>query len=147
MSFALALKLLASSIMGQRQPMNITRADGETNVFIPCPFEFRSTPSIWRIRGMEYTAATIPPVYSITPGGLFINTVHVCMNQTSFQCIDTSDNALAEQLSDIGILTVSSQDTCAGKIHQAWGWPGFSLVCSAPKPLLKKIVKPTTYTL
>ena len=96
--------------------MNITRADGESNVFIPCPFEFRPTPSIWKIDGTYSTAATIPSIYSITPGGLFINTVHVCLNQTSFQCIDTSNNALEEQVSDIGILTVTSEGNinCTG---------------------------------
>ena len=113
----LALAFPAFLIVCQRQPRNITRADGETDVFMPCPFEFRPTPSIWKIGGKDYTATTIPSIFSITPGGLFINTVHICLNQTSFQCIDTSDNALEEQLSDIGILTVvTSQDNCTGEM-------------------------------
>lgn len=109
-------------MLSQRQPRNITRADGESDVFIPCPFEFRPTPSTWRIDGTDYTAATIPSIYSITPSGLFINTVHVCLNQTSFQCVDASNNALEEQVSDIGILTVVSENKCTGemtRLHHA----------------------------
>ena len=103
------------------QPKNITRADGESDVFISCPYEFRPTPSIWKIDGTYYTAATIPSIYSITSSGLFINTVHVCLNQTSFQCVDTSDNALEEQVSDIGILTVTSEGNvnCTGE-NTSW---------------------------
>ena len=100
------------------QPRNITRADGESDVFIPCPFEFRPAPSIWKIDRTYYTTATIPSIYSITSSGLFINTVHVCLNQTSFQCVDTSDNALEEEVSDIGILTVTSEGNvnCTGEM-------------------------------
>ena len=88
-------------------------------MFIPCPFEFRPTPSIWRINGIDFTIATIPSdLYSVTPSGLFINTVLVCLNQTSYQCIDTSDDALQEQVSEIGFLTVTvtvtSNETCPG---------------------------------
>lgn len=95
----------------------MTRAAGETNVFIPCPFEFRPTPFIWRINGIDFTTATIPStLYLLFTSGLFINTVLVCMNQTSFQCIDTSDDALQEQVSEIGYLTVISNEACPGII-------------------------------
>ena len=91
-----------------RQPSNITRSAGETDVFIPCPFEFRPAPSIWRINGTDYTTATLPSIYSWTPGGLFISVADPCLNQTSFQCIDTSYGGLQAQESSIGILTVAS---------------------------------------
>lgn len=111
---------LAVQIFCQRQPRDITRADGETDVFIPCPFEFRPAPSIWIINETDYTAATIASLnFTITPGGLFINTVTVCLNQTSFQCIDTSNNALEQEVSDVGILTVTPSQTirnCTGEI-------------------------------
>ena len=107
----------AFQIHVQLQPRNITSAAGETDVFIPCPFEFHLTPSIWRINGIDFTTATIPStLYSLTPGGLFINRVLVCMNQTSYQCIDTSDDVLQEQVSEIGYLTVTSIEIYPGII-------------------------------
>ena len=108
-----------------REPRNITRAESEIDVFIPCPFEFRPSPSIWRINGTEYISATLPPVYTQTSGGLFINRVDKCLNHTSFQCIDTSDDSLQGQESNIGFLTVTSQ----GK--QCTGEPIYKCVCSS----------------
>lgn len=110
--------MLTSSKVWQsqaREPSNITRAAGENDVFIPCPFEFQPTPSIWRINGTDYTSATLPFIYSLAPSGLFINTVHRCLNQTSFQCIDTSDSGLQGQKSSIGFLNVTSKEKCIGK--------------------------------
>ena len=100
----------------QLQPMNITRTAGETFVFIPCPYETSSTPSIWRINGTDYTAATLPSRYSLTPGGLFIKTVHICLDQVPFQCIDISGNSLQEDVSQVGVLTVISPtgEICTG---------------------------------
>ena len=83
-------------------------------MFIPCPFEFSPTPSIWRINGTDYTSSTLPSIYSLSPGGLFINTVMSCLNQTSFQCIDTAGVGLVGQGSSVGTLTVTSQGTCEG---------------------------------
>ena len=102
--------------LAQSGPVDIRRMVGEQNVFIPCPFEFRSTPSIWRINGTDYTASTLPSIYRLAPSGLFINTVHRCLNQTSFQCIDTSSTSLQEELSDIGVLTVTGEEICNGTI-------------------------------
>ena len=98
------------------QPMDIRRMVGAENVFIPCPFEFRSTPSIWRINGTDYTASTLPSIYRLAPSGLLIKTVHRCLNQTSFQCIDTSSTSLREEVSDIGVLTVTGEEICKGKL-------------------------------
>ena len=98
-----------------RGPVNITRAENETYVFIPCPFEFRPAPSIWKINGTEYSSTTLPSaIYTQTAGGLFIKRVDKCLNQTSFQCIDTSFNSLQGEPSSIGYLTVTSQATCTG---------------------------------
>ena len=49
--------------------------------------------------------------------GLFITEVHRCLNQTTFQCIDTSDSGLREQKSDVGTLTVTvtSGEGCTSK--------------------------------
>ena len=98
-----------------REPRDITRAEGETDVFIPCPFEFRPAPSLWRIDGTVYFSTTLPQIYTQTAGGLFINRVDRCLNYTSFQCIDISDNRLQGQESSIGylIVTVMSEGVCA----------------------------------
>ena len=97
--------------------MNITRIAGEMDVFIPCPYETRSTSSIWRINGTDYTAVTLPSMYSLTPGGLFIITIHICLDQVSFQCIDISSNSLQQDVSEVGVLTVISPtgENCTGK--------------------------------
>lgn len=91
-------------------------------MFISCPFDVQSTPPIWKINGIDYTAVTLPSkLFSLTPGGLFINEVHECLNQTSYQCIDTSDDILQGKVSDIGVLTVTSSEICTGSFyHKAW---------------------------
>ena len=104
--------------MSQLQPMNITRTAGEGFVIIPCPFETSSTRSIWRINGIDYTAATLPSAYSLTPGGLVIITVDICLDQVSFQCIDISSNSLQAEMSQVGVLTVMSltDENCTGTV-------------------------------
>ena len=47
-------------------------------------------------------------IFSWSPNGLFITEVHRCLNQMSFQCIDTSDSGLQGQESSIGTLTVTT---------------------------------------
>ena len=64
---------------------------------------------------MDYTSSTLPSIYSLSPGGLFINIVTSCLDQTSFQCIDTANDGLVGQGSSVGVLTVSnSQEICEG---------------------------------
>ena len=100
-----------------QEPKNITRTEEETDVFIPCPFEHRSTAPIWRINGTDYTIATLPSIYSLSSSGLFINRVDKCLDQTTFQCIDTSDSRLEGQESSVGTLqvTLNSQEQCTSK--------------------------------
>ena len=95
---------------------DITRFEGETDVFIPCPFEFQPTPSLWMINKTAYSSATLPSLFTLNPGGLLIKTVHRCLDQTSFQCIDTSSNSLAGRKSSVAILTVLSRETCTGML-------------------------------
>ena len=96
-------------------PRNITRTEGESDVFIPCSFERQSTAPVWRINGTDYTIATLPSIYSLSPDGLFINSVDKCLDQTTFQCIYTSNSGLEGQKSSIGTLTVTSQEHCTSK--------------------------------
>ena len=55
--------------------------------------------------------------FSWSHDGLYIKEVHRCLNQTSFQCIDTSDSGLRGQESDVGTLkvTVTSGEGCTSK--------------------------------
>lgn len=96
-----------------QEPSNIQRAEGERNIFIPCPFEFQSSPSIWRINDKEYTSVTLPssPFELSLNGYIFIEVVTSCLNQTSFQCIDTSSDDLRGRESRIGVLTVTSSNS------------------------------------
>ena len=72
-------------------PRNIQRNEGEMDIFIPCPFGFWSSPSIWKIDDKEYTSVTLPsPPFELSSSGLFIDAAYRYLNQTSFQCIDTS---------------------------------------------------------
>ena len=98
-------------------PRNITRGEGELSVFFPCPFELQPTPPIWRINGTDYTVATLPSIYSLSPSGLFVNRVDKCLDQTTFQCIDTSDSRLEGRESSVGTLrvTLNSQEQCTSK--------------------------------
>ena len=75
-------------------------------MFIPCPFEHQSSPLIWRINRIEYLSVTLPPLFISSANGLFVDVVHQCLDQTSFQCVDTSSNGLRGQESSIGTLTV-----------------------------------------
>lgn len=94
--------------LAQRGPRHITRGESENQVFIPCPYISRElAPSIWRINETEYTSATLPSIFSLDSDGLFINMVHRCLDQTSFQCIDTSERGLQWRESSIGTLSVT----------------------------------------
>ena len=100
--------LILAFLAGCQEPRNITRYISETYVFIPCPFE----PVIWRINGRDFISATLPPLYLWTPNGLIIKKVYACMDQSSFQCIDTPKNSLTGiRESDIGTLTVLPRES------------------------------------
>ena len=90
------------------EPSDIQRNEGEMNIFIPCPFGFRSSPSIWRINNREYTSVTLPsPPFEQSSSGIFIEAAYRCLNDTSFQCFDTSNDDLRGENSSVGILTVN----------------------------------------
>ena len=106
--------LLLTVTLASQPSSDITRFEGETDVFIPCPFEFQPTPSLWMINKTAYSSATLPSLFTLNPGGLLIKIVHRCLDQTSFQCIDTSSNSLAGLKSSVAILTVLSREACTG---------------------------------
>ena len=94
--------------MTQREPRNITRGENENQVVFPCPYYSQElAPPIWRINGTDYTSATLPSIFSLDSNRLYISEVHKCLDQTSFQCIDTSDSGLQGRESNIGTLTVT----------------------------------------
>lgn len=75
----------------------------------PLSIHFSGVGSInLRINGSDYTSTTLPSLFSWSPNGLFITEVHRCLDQTSFQCINTSDSGLQGQESNVGTLTVTT---------------------------------------
>ena len=99
----LVVSVLQKATLALKPSSDITRFEGETDVFIPCPFEFQPTPSLWMINKTSYSSATLPLLFSLNPSGLLIKIIHRCLDQTSFQCIDTSSNSLAGQKSSVVI--------------------------------------------
>lgn len=101
---------IVRSVETQRQlsnigPRNITRTEGEVNVYIPCPFPGSFSP-IWIISGMHYEAFNLPEnMYSVS-FGLLIKYVTKEMDGKTFQCILQADVENGFYSSSIGILTV-----------------------------------------
>ena len=85
--------------------MNITRAAGDRNVFIPCPFGGPAAVT-WRIGENYYAQSTLPEPYTSVPGGLIIGIVYQNMSGLSFQCLTPSNNGLYDTESRKGMLTV-----------------------------------------
>lgn len=85
-------------------------------MFIPCPFEFQPSPPVWRIGGIDFTSSTLPSIFTLDPGGIYINNVTACLNGLTFQCIDTSGAGLLGRGSLTGILTVQPPGQVCGGI-------------------------------
>ena len=69
-------------------PQDITRMEGDTDVFIPCPFNGLETP-YWKINNIFYSATQLQyPFVSLSnnQSGLTILLIHRSLNGTSFQC-------------------------------------------------------------
>lgn len=82
--------------------MNITRAEGEVNVFIPCPLsDTGSTNPIWKINETYYEVYNLPRKFRPATYGILITRVDGGMNGTTFQCIDEHNFE-----STVGMLTV-----------------------------------------
>lgn len=95
---------------GIGNPTNITRAAGDKNVFIPCPFGGPAAVT-WRIGETYYAQSTLPEPYTSVPGGLIIGVVHPNMSGLSFQCLTPSNDGLYAAGSGTGMLTVQSTTT------------------------------------
>ena len=81
----------ATLIKNEVGPRSITRMEGETDVFIPCPFDMGSMPPFWQINDTFYyiTQLPFPFIPSIGPNGLIISYIHRDLNGTSLQCFTT----------------------------------------------------------
>lgn len=85
-------------------PRNITRMEGQNNIFIPCPY-YTSLP-VWKINKITYTVSNFRdlPYLQAFPQGLMIKNLTKDMNNTKFQCFHHD----AE--STIGILKVLTRE-------------------------------------
>lgn len=84
-------------------PQNITRMEGETSVYIPCPFPGSSSP-IWKIDSLYFEASTLPGNLIPASYGLFITQITASMNGTTFQCLVY--NGTGYEFSSTGVLIV-----------------------------------------
>ena len=90
-------------------PLNISRVEGETNVYIPCPFPGKYNP-IWKINGTFYVASNLPPGMKPASYGILIIQVEERLNGTTFQCLTVSGVAHKIHKSTTGILIVTGTD-------------------------------------
>lgn len=73
-------------------PQDITRKEGDTDVFIPCPFNDLEIP-FWKINGTFYSATQLQyPFLSLSgdsnnQSGIVILLIHRSLNGTTFQCL------------------------------------------------------------
>ena len=86
-------------------PQNITRDEGNRNIFIPCPFGGPAAVS-WKIGDRFYTQTTLPQPYIPVTSGLIIRFVYRNMSGLSFQCFTPTGEGLTVDESSSGILTV-----------------------------------------
>ena len=86
-------------------PTNITRTEGELNVFIPCPLSGYILP-IWKINGYVYEVYQLPDPYTPAYGGIYVTVVSRDLNGTTFQCYTQGENGYKLDVSPLGILTV-----------------------------------------
>ena len=86
-------------------PKNITRYEGEDNVFIPCLFNSFDLP-FWEINNHYYGLFSLPQGFFPASKGIIIPAIRVDMNGTTFRCYFLDRNSQAIQGSSIGVLTV-----------------------------------------
>lgn len=86
-------------------PQNITRAEGEVNVYIPCSLTESDNP-IWKINNTYYEVYNLPRKFIPASLGLLITRVEIEMNGTTFQCIE-----LGGSVSSVGILIVEEEQS------------------------------------
>ena len=84
-------------------PTNITRLEGERNVFIPCPFTDGLYQIIWQINGNVYTKYDLPEWCTTYAFGLLIRDIDIRLNMTSFRCLYPGTTT---KVSSLGVLTV-----------------------------------------
>ena len=86
-------------------PKNITRIEGETGIYIPCPFAGSSVP-VWEINGTRYEYIALPTAYKQDRFGLLINEVEIAMNNTAYRCLYPTGRNFKVKKSKIGTLSV-----------------------------------------
>ena len=109
LAITIAVTIMFAETQSQFGPSNIVRTEGNTNEFIPCPFD-RSTTPFWKINDTFYyhTRLPCPFIASTRPYGLLITVVERSLSGTSFQCFSAGTGTGASVLrSTIGVLTVT----------------------------------------
>lgn len=86
-------------------PRDITRAEREIDVYVPCPFAGPYSPS-WKINNIVYEAFNLPERFIPASYGLLITVIEKDMDGTTFQCLVYTGVNYTIQYSSIGKLTV-----------------------------------------
>ena len=111
---AIIIGVTMTVVETQFGPRNIERTEGNTNEFIPCPFDGTSTP-FWKINNTFYYHTRLPRPFiaSTSPSGLLIMVVERPISGTSFQCFAAGIGPGASVMrSSIGVLTVIPDPQC-----------------------------------
>ena len=91
-------------------PTNITRAEGDVDEFIPCPFDGQEATPFWNINSVVYhtTQLPYPFVTSYNSTGVIIKSISRYLNGTTIQCFVASGTRSDSRprRSSLGILTV-----------------------------------------
>ena len=90
----------------EQRPENITRTEGEPDVFIPCTVP-GYIPPIWEINGSVYELFQLPEIFIPAYTGIFIDIVQRNLHGTSFRCYTSTGSGYMVQGSSTGYLTVT----------------------------------------
>jgi hypothetical protein len=101
----------SSQLINASGPTNITRAEGDVDEFIPCPFDGQENAPFWSINDVIYhtTQLPFPFVTSDNSTGIVIKSISRHLNGTILQCYVASGSQtdLRPRRSSLGILTVT----------------------------------------
>lgn len=103
-SYIIAYVLITTS-EAQIGPTDITRIEGQTNEFIPCPYGDENTAASWRINNTFYHHTRLPCPFIVASNGILIPVLDRSISGTSFQCFATSSDGQLLS-SSVGVLTV-----------------------------------------
>ena len=77
---------IGTELFSNPGPENIFRKEGESSIFIPCPFFYGLSIPVWIINDATYGTQTLPDSYVAFADGLLVTIALRQLNGTTFQC-------------------------------------------------------------